>query len=114
MCMPKRELHSTSTSSASNSANPSWIVSMALARFCRAASAARFASRQPRVGLVQQVQRVFQIARALAHLILQHRGALELGIGRPAVVGDLLDPPHQHMGDLQQLFASAARADRRG
>jgi hypothetical protein len=37
---------------------------------------------QPGVRLVQQVQRPLQIAGALAHLILQHRRALELGIGR--------------------------------
>ncbi len=47
---------------------------------------------------------MFQVARAFAHLVLQQRRALELGIGRAAVVGDLLHPPHQDMGDLQQLL----------
>ena len=59
---------------------------------------------QARVGVVQQIQRPFQIHRALAHLILQQCCALELGIGGTAVIGDLLDPPHQDMGDLQQLL----------
>ena len=73
--------------------------------------------RQTRVGLVQKIQRPFQIHRTLAHLILQQRRALELGIGSTAVIGDLFDPPHQHMGDLQQLlrlpFGRICRVDQR-
>ena len=54
---------------------------------------------KPGVGLVQEVQRAFQVMGALAHLILQHRRPLELGIGRTAIIGDLLNPAHQHLRD---------------
>ena len=36
---------------------------------------------QSRIGNVEQIQRIFQIRRALADLILQHRGALKLRVG---------------------------------
>ena len=50
------------------------------------------------------VQRPAQVLRALAHLVFQECRPLELGIGGATVIGDLLDPPHQDMGDLQQLL----------
>ena len=60
---------------------------------------------KPRVRLVQKVQRTLQIAGARADLILQHRGALKLGIGRAAVIGGLLHPSHQRLGNGQKLIA---------
>ncbi|OIQ70847.1 hypothetical protein GALL_475370 [mine drainage metagenome] len=59
---------------------------------------------QPRVRQVEQIQRAFQIAGAFAHLLLQHRGALELGVGGARGIGGLLYPFHQNRGDLHQLF----------
>ena len=61
------------------------------------------------IGGVQQIQRAFQFARALAHLIFQHGRALKLGIGRAAIIGNLLHPPHQDLGDRQKLFNLAGR-----
>ncbi len=68
---------------------------------------------QARVRVVEKIKRPFQIHSALAHLIFQQRRALELGIGGTAVIGDLLDPPHQDMGNLQQLLRLPLGAVRR-
>lgn len=58
---------------------------------------------------VQKIQRAFEVARALTHLIFQKRRTLKLGIGRAAVIGDLFDPPHQHLCNRQELFDLALR-----
>ncbi len=60
--------------------------------------------RKLRVRLVQEVERRFQFSRAGADLVLEHDRALELFVSRAAVVRHLLDPAHQHFGDLEKLL----------
>ena len=59
---------------------------------------------QAGVGIVEKVERAFQVAGAVAHLFLEQRGALELGIGRARGVGGLFHTAHQGGVDLDQLF----------
>ncbi len=47
---------------------------------------------------------MLEIAGPVADLILEQDIALELGIGRAAVVGRLLDPLHQRLDDGQELL----------
>lgn len=59
---------------------------------------------QTGVGIVEKIKRAFQIMGARAHLLLKHRRALKLRIGRTRGVGRFLDPAHQRSRDFQQLF----------
>ena len=62
------------------------------------------------VALRQVGQRLFQIAGAGADLVLQHGGALKLGIAGAAVLGQVLDMADQRLGDAHQLFMAPIRA----
>ena len=105
--------HAPARSSLSKSAKPSRTASIASKRSARAALGLVHRLAQPGVRAVEQVERLLEIARAAAHLLLQRIGALEMGIGRAALVGRLLDARHQHRGRSCGASRSAARACRR-
>ena len=56
------------------------------------------------VGLAQQAQRGFQLARALADMVLQHGGTAKFLKGGVAVALALFGMAHQGIRDDQQLF----------
>ena len=55
------------------------------------------------VRLVEQVEGALEVAGPLAHLLLEHQRPLELGVGRAALVGRLLDAVHEDGDDLEEL-----------
>lgn len=56
------------------------------------------------VGVVELLQRGFEVARALAHPVLQNGGPAELLEGSPPVAGILLDMADEGIGDVEHLF----------
>ena len=65
---------------------------------------------QTRIRGIEQIQRPFQIAGAVADLFFQHRGAFELRPGGAAILGGFLGMADQRADDGQKLFGLPRRA----